>query len=71
MSDLHVRPLMGRDRPEIFPRTRERAHVWLGWNGWWWEHRCAPEYWKDSGFPYMAQSSALAGALAHLKECCE
>jgi hypothetical protein len=72
MSDLHARPLLGRDMPEVFPRMREKARVYWppGGHGWYWEHQCAPGYWKDSGFPYMARESAQEGALRHLKECC-
>lgn len=70
MSDLHARPLLGRDMPEVFPRLRERAHIFCAKDGWYWEHRCAPGYWKDSGFPFMVRESAQEGALKHLKECC-
>lgn len=70
MSDLHHLPLVGHDLPEIFPRERERAHVYWAKDGWYWEHSCAPGWWKDSGFPYAARQGAIEGALWHLRGCC-
>lgn len=73
MSDIHTLPLMGRDLPEHIPGAeRHRARVYWppGGHGWYWEHECAPGYWKDSGFPYLDREAAYGGAVKHLKECC-
>lgn len=71
MSDLHPLPLRGHDLPEFFPRApRERARVCHMADGWYWEHQCAPGWWKNSGFPYIHSQSAYDAAVKHLKECC-
>lgn len=71
MSDIHPLPLMGHDMPEVIaPRALARAHVYKGQYGWYWEHQCAPGWWKNSGFPYIHSQSAYDAAVKHLKECC-
>lgn len=70
MSDIHTLPLRGRELPEAAPAPwRQKAHVWLGMGGWWWEHRCTKSFWEDSG-PLASSGDAHDAALRHLKGCC-
>ncbi len=78
MSDIHARPLMGRDLPEYeipgisreqWLAMQKRARVYKSGPHWTWDHRCAWKNHTTNGYPHRTQVMAFAFAMDHMRRC--